>query len=129
MGKRARRLRRARERIDMAKVALAPGFENISGLVGGMLFRRFLGMNIIYAKPKRVRQPNTPAQRYWKRKFREGAAEIKRLREEDPVTWAAYVAEARKRHTTAFSLAMRDWLKPPEETVEVAVGADPDWSI
>ena len=99
----------------MAKVTLAPGFENLHGPVGKLPYRLFLGMNIVYPKPKRVRQPNTPAQRGWRRTFREGTAYAKRV-SEDPATWPAYVAEARKRRTTASALATKDWLKPPRVT-------------
>ena len=98
----------------MAKVTLAPGIESIHGAVGRFLYRVCLGMNIAYAKPK-VRQPRTPAQRAWWRRFGEAseyAADVAKI----PAIWPAYVAKARQRRTTAPSLAIKDWLTPPKVT-------------
>ena len=100
----------------MAKVIFAPGFKSIHGSVSRLLYRVFLGRNIVYGKPDRVRQPNTPAQRNWRQTFREATAYAKCIKEEAPATWSAYVAEARKRCTTATALATQDWLKPPKVT-------------
>jgi hypothetical protein len=71
----------------MAKVTLAPGFENLHGLVGKLLCRLFLGMNIVYPKPKRVGSRTRRRNGVGGAPFREGTAYAKRV-SKDPANMA-----------------------------------------
>ena len=99
----------------MAKITYTPGWDHVHGHVGTFVYRERYGDNIVVKKPDQVAQPNTPAQSAVKDNFRQAAAYAKSAMA-DTQAHAAYLAEARVRHSSPIAVAVEDWMNAPEVT-------------
>jgi hypothetical protein len=98
------------------KIRLNRAFRSMRGAVDDFVYRRLDGQTIVGGRPDPSTAPPTEPQLRQRNRFKDGNAYAK-LVFADPVRKAVYEAAAKAAGvSTAFALALGDYLNPPEVT-------------
>jgi hypothetical protein len=98
----------------MAKLRLNGYTKEFIGRVGTHVWtRRANGTIVASVRPDRSHVVSSPNQDRTQNRFRKVVARVKAIREDDPTTWAPFVALALEKKESAFALAVAEYFTFP----------------
>lgn len=99
----------------MANLAFNGWMKNVRGASGDIVFKHAFGKLVVAQKPKFPPGPPTLAQAQVRERFKASARYAKAVLA-DPVARQPYVEAAKARNTSAFALALGDYMNLPKVT-------------